>query len=393
MSTAQPQRRLLAASVAILIVALLFAAFVLATRPRPGGGPTLQLDDSTPASVSGFERALEPRDFLFPDDHGPHLGFQTEWWYYTGNLSTEDGRRFGYQLTFFRRGLSPAATERPSDFATNQVYFAHFALTDVAGNEHTSAERFSRGAAGLAGASGRPFEVWLEDWRAEALAPDGSAVHLVAEQDGLSLDLDLRAAKPIVAHGNAGLSPKSGEAGNASYYLSYTRMDTTGTVTVGGQTLGVTGQSWFDHEWSTSALGAGAIGWDWFSLQLDDGRELMYFQIRREDGSVEPVSGGTLIAADGSTQQLGSDEVQIEVVSTWRSPTTGGQYPGRWRFSVPGEQLVLEIVPLIADQEMNVSFVYWEGAVRLEGESRGASVGGLGFVELTGYVTSIAGQF
>ena len=368
-------------------------AFVLVTRPRPASPPGLLLDGSQPPDTSGFERALTPRDFAFPEDHGPHLGFQTEWWYYTGNLTTADGRHVGYQLTFFRRGLTPDAPERPSGFATNQVYFAHFALTDVAGNEHTSTERFSRGAAGLAGATGQPFGVWLEDWRAEALTPDGSAVRLVARQGALALDLELRAVKPIVPHGDRGLSPKSGVAGNASYYLSYTNMETTGEVVLGGLPLEVTGQSWFDHEWSTSALGAGAVGWDWFSLQLDDGRELMYFQIRQADGSIEPVSGGTLVAADGTARHFGSDEVELEVLATWRSPTSGGRYPSRWRFSIPAEQLVLEIEPWIADQEMQLSFVYWEGAVRLTGQSAGAPVAGVGYVELTGYVTSIAGQF
>ena len=386
-------RRWLRLGLFALLAVTVVGAFVMATRPREETPSTVRFDDSTPASTEGFERAFEPRDFEYPEDHGPHLGFQTEWWYYTGNLVTEDGRRFGYQLTFFRRGLTPAAPERPSDFATNQVYFAHFAITNVSGDEHTASERFSRGAAGLAGATGQPFAVWLEDWRAEALAPDGSAVRLTARSDGLALDLNLRASKPIVAHGNRGLSPKSEVPGNASYYLSFSRMDTTGTVTAGGQDFAVTGESWFDHEWSTSALGDGAIGWDWFSLQLDDGRELMYFQIRREDGSIEPVSGGTLVGADGTTQYFGSDEVVLEVLDTWRSPNSGGTYPARWRFSVPDEGLVLEIEPLVADQEMDVSFVYWEGAVRLAGTAGGAAVAGVGFVELTGYVTSIAGQF
>ncbi len=398
MSRSLPQpparaRRWLTALAVTAAAALALVAFVLATRPRTGTQPTIRFDDADPTTAAGFERALEPRDYQFPEDHGPHLGFQTEWWYYTGNLSTADGRRVGYQLTFFRRGLTPTAPERLSDFAANQVYFAHFAIIDVAGNEHTAAERFSRGAAGLAGATGRPYTVWLEDWRAEALNPDGSEIHLVARQGDLALDLNLRAIKPLVAHGDAGLSPKSGTPGNASYYLSFTRLATTGEVRLGAETLAVTGESWFDHEWSTSALGEGAIGWDWFSLQLEDGRELMYFLIRREDGSIEPVSGGTLIAADGSATHFDSDAVTLEVLATWRSPTTQGLYPARWRFSLPSEQLELEIEPLIADQEMDVSFVYWEGAVRVTGQSQGQAIAGLGFVEMTGYVTSIAGQF
>ena len=381
------------------IAALLLAAAVLAggfwwvTRARQPAGPPVRLDDGAPADVAGFERAFEPRDFTLPTDHGPHVEYQTEWWYYTGNLRTVDGRLAAYQLTFFRRGLTPGLISRASGLATNQIYFAHFAMTDVDGNEHTAAERFSRGAAGLAGASGAPFEVWLEDWRAEALNADGSAVRLVARNEDLALDLTLRAVKPIVAHGQAGLSPKSQEPGNASYYLSYTRMATTGSITLGGQPEEVQGESWFDHEWSTSALGAGAIGWDWFSLQLDDGRELMFFQIRREDGSLEPASSGTMVEADGSTRPLSAADVQIDVLDTWRSPASGGEYPSRWRVRIPAAQIDVTVEPLIADQEMDVSFVYWEGAVQVTGQSGGQPVGGQGFVEMTGYVTSIAGQF
>jgi predicted secreted hydrolase len=378
----------------VLVLAGLAAAGVLVlARPQPSVSPPLRLAGNGPASLAGFSRALEPKEFTFPLDHGPHLDFQTEWWYYTGNLTTPDGARVGYQLTFFRRALAPGATERPSGLATNQVYFAHFALTDVAANEHRAAERFSRGAAGLAGATGQPFAVWLEDWRAEALDETGETVRLVAHEGDLSLDLTLSAEKPVVRHGDQGLSPKSGEPGNASYYLSYTRMRTTGTVELAGNAAAVEGLSWFDHEWSTSALGQEAIGWDWFSLQLDDGRELMYFQIRREDGSLEPVSGGTLIELDGSTRRVSADEMELEVLELWRSPATGGEYPARWRMRLPREGLELDIRPLVADQEMDVSFVYWEGAVRLAGTAGGQPVGGYGYIELTGYVTSIAGQF
>jgi predicted secreted hydrolase len=343
---------------------------------------------------AGFARALTPRTFSFPRDHGPHLDFQTEWWYYTGNLDTADGRHLGYQLTFFRRGLSPGAPERASAFGTNQIYFAHFAVTDVSADQHQSFERFSRGAAGLAGASGEPFHVWLDDWQVEALNVVGDQIHLRAAQEGLALDLTLAAAKPIVAHGDDGLSPKSSAPGNASYYLSYTRLDTTGSVTLAdGSQQAVSGESWFDHEWSTSALGSGAIGWDWFSLQLSDGQELMYFQIRKDDGSLEAVSGGTLVAPDGSTRHLTADEVQIEVLDTWHSSASGANYPSGWRIRIPTAGLDLTATPWIDAQEMQVSFKYWEGAVRLAGTSGGATVTGNGYIELTGYAASIAGQF
>jgi predicted secreted hydrolase len=381
-------KRLLSISLVVVVVAGSF--WFLTQRNVQTGASTITFADG---DTSGFARALEPRQFRFPQDHGPHFDYQTEWWYYTGNLQTEDGQHFGYQLTFFRRGLTPGVPPQDPGLATNQIYFAHFALTDVAGDKHTFAERFSRGAAGLAGATGEPFGLWLEDWRAESLSPDGSAVRLRANEGEIALDLTLRAVKPIVAHGDGGLSPKSEEPGNASYYLSFTRMVTTGQVTVRGQTANVGGESWFDHEWSTSALGPKALGWDWFSLQLSDGRELMFFQIRREDGTVEPVSGGTLIEKDGRTRRLSVAEVTITVTNTWASPETNASYPARWTISIPSAQIELTVEPWIASQEMRVSFPYWEGAVRLRGSSGGLPVTGNGYIELTGYVRTMQGVF
>jgi predicted secreted hydrolase len=339
-----------------------------------------------------FARALEPRAFRLPQDHGPHFEFQTEWWYYTGQLASVDGRRFGFQLTFFRRGLSPGP---PPDagLATNQVYFAHFAVTDVAGDRHAFAERVSRGAEGLAGATGAPFGVSVEDWSVSASSADGSSVRLRAGDGGLVLDLELRATKPLVAHGDRGLSPKSDAPGNASYYAGYTRMAARGRIGVDGSGVEASGEAWFDHEWSTSALGPSAVGWDWWSLQLDDGRELMLFEIRRADGGREAASGGTLIPPDGSTRRLLATNFETSALGRWTSPHTGAAYPARWRVRVPSEGLELEVRPLVADQELRTRFVYWEGAVELKGTSRGRAVGGRGYVELTGYARSMQGVF
>lgn len=341
--------------------------------------------------ASGFARAFTPRAFTFPRDHGPHFEFQTEWWYYTGNLQAENGAHFGYQLTFFRRGLTPEVPAGDATLVTNQIYFAHFALTDVAGRTHRGVERFSRGAADLAGASGEPFQVWLEDWRAEALLPDGSAVRLRAQDGEMRLDLTVRAVKPIVAHGERGLSAKSDQPGNASYYLSFTRLATEGHVTVRGETFAVTGESWFDHEWSTSALGPNAVGWDWFSLQLSDGRELMLYFLRLKDGGLEPVSGGTLIEPAGSTQTFRADEARVVPLGDWTSPVTGARYPSGWTVSLPRAQIDLIVEPWLEAQEMQFYFSYWEGAVRLSGTSGGAAVTGNGYVELTGYRDSMQG--
>jgi predicted secreted hydrolase len=266
-------------------------------------------------------------------------------------------------------------------------------VTDVAAGAHTFAERWARGAGGLAGATSDPFAVWLEDWRVEAASPDGHAVRLVARDGPLALDLDLVSRKPLARHGDRGLSPKSDESGNASHYVGYTRMSARGRLAGGGPEVAVSGEAWFDHEWSTSALGPEAVGWDWLSLQLDDGRELMYFQIRREDGSIEAVSGGTLVDRDGGTRRLAAADLSLGVLARWTSPETGAVYPARWRLRVPGEGLDLLVEPWVAEQEMRTSFVYWEGAVRVSGTRGGQGVSGQGYVELTGYAESMQGVF
>lgn len=334
----------------------------------------------------GFARVTGPREMHFPQDHGPHLDYQTEWWYYTGNLESENGRRFGYQLTFFRRGITPGVPQaRASEWATNQIYFAHFAITDVASNTHTESEIFSRGAAGLAGATADPFRVWIENWSATGLNADASEVKLVADDGKMAIDLELAASKPPVVHGTGGVSQKTEAVGNASYYVSFTRMPTEGTLRINDKTFRVTGNSWFDHEWGTTSLGENAAGWDWFSIQLDDNRELMFFQIRNKDGSIEPLSSGTLVEADGTTKYLSRDDVTITPQAYWTSSYSQGKYPSKWRVASVKGDFDLTLTPVIADQEMRVSFTYWEGAVDVQGTSGGKPVTGRGFVEMTGY--------
>ncbi len=389
-----PHRRIAWLGLSGLVLAVLAFWFALERRTAPQAQATFTLDlaEST-APAPAFARALEPRIFDFPQDHGPHLEYQTEWWYYTGNLETDQGAPLGYQLTFFRRGLTPQAPARASDLAANEIYFAHFAVSDIAGGRHAFFERFSRDAIGLAGASGDPFRVWLEDWEAQSLDPTGERLRLTASEGGWSIDLTLDSLKPVVAHGQGGLSPKSEARGNASYYLSGTRLHTVGQVALEGEPVPVSGESWFDHEWSTSALGPQAVGWDWFSVQLSDERELMLFQIRNADGSLDPVSGGTLIEADGRTLPIRRDQMQLTVETWWRSPASGTRYPARWHVVIPGEQLELSVEPRLADQEMRVSFPYWEGAVRVSGTSAGAPINGLGYLEMTGYERSMQGVF
>jgi len=368
---------------ALVALGVLAVALIRAQQPPAVSAEIVGLRSTD--STAGFARADRVRAFAFPLDHGPHSDFQTEWWYYTGNLDAADGRHFGYQLTFFRRAITPTATTRASDWATNQIYFAHFAVTDVRNNNHWATERFSRGAAGLAGASGAPYRVWLENWDASSLNADGSRVQLRADDTGHALALTLNAVKPLVLHGDRGLSQKASGVGNASYYYSFTRLATEGTLTVNGEQLAVSGNSWMDHEFSTTVLGENAVGWDWFSIQLSDQREVMFFQIRQKDGSIEPLSGGTLVEPDGSARALTREQVNIQVLDKWTSPTSGGKYPARWSVAIPSAGVQLTLKPCVADQEMRVSIVYWEGAVEMTGTSNSAPVKGNGYVEMTGY--------
>ncbi len=392
------------------------------------------------ADTAGFARAAAARPFRFPADHGPHPGFRNEWWYFTGNLVAgdgADGRRFGYELTFFRTALVPQPPARASDWAASEVYMAHFALTDSAGGQFLARERFERGGSmALAGAyaGSEGLRVWLDDWSAAsvwqcgsmgvwgkpggarspscapaaAVSPGGSgsvgiaASHtltpphshtgfwpltVAAQDSGMALHLSLGEGKPPVLQGDRGLSRKGAAPGDASYYYSLTRMPTRGWLEVGGRRYVVSGESWMDREWSTSALGRDEVGWDWLALQLSDGRELMLYRIRRRDGTISPFSGGTLVGADGRTRALAAADARVDVTGTWASPRDGTRYPARWRVRVPSAGLDLDVRPILPDQELNLTFRYWEGAVNVIGRAGGreGAVAGHGYVELTGY--------
>ena len=347
---------------------------------------SLAVADALSSDTTGYLRADKIRPFDFPTDYGPHPGFKTEWWYYTGNLETQDGEHFGYQFTIFRFALTPPDSTPPardSDWATNQLFMAHFALTDVEGKQFYAFERFSRGAAGLAGAQADPYRIWLEDWSVES-GESSFPMHIRAAQEGVAIDLTLTTSLPAVLQGERGLDQKGPEPGNASYYYSFPRLQTEGTIAVRGKTFAVQGLSWKDHEWSTSALSEDQVGWDWFSLQLSNEQSLMYYQLRRHDGTPSPFTSGVLVEPDGTTRPLGPGDVEIDVLDTWTSPR-GGTYPARWQLRVLPADINLTITPYLPDQELDVSVRYWEGAVRIEGTAAGTAVSGNGYVELTGY--------
>ena len=352
---------------------------------------SVSVADAMSSDTTGYRRAQTVRDFSFPADHGPHPGFKNEWWYVTGSLSGPDGTPYGYELTVFRFALTPPAdapvaqVAASSGWRTNQFYMGHFALTDGKNETFHAVERFGRGGAGLAGAQADPFRVWLEDWSMRSVGPDTFPVRLRARGDEVAIDLTVRPEKPMVLQGDRGLSQKGPGSGNASYYYSYTRLGTEGTLVSGGDTVAVSGQSWLDREWSTSALGPEQEGWDWFALQFEDGRDLMYYQLRNTDGTASRFSEGVLVGPDGSTTRIARDQVTVEVLDTWTSPDGTHTYPVEWALRIPDENLDLRVEALMPNQELDVSVRYWEGAVRVKG-----SAAGRGYVELTGYGSSPA---
>lgn len=325
-----------------------------------------------------FRKADTVIPIRFPDDAGPHNDFQTEWWYYTGNLTGPGGRRFGFQLTFFRRALSCETPQGQSLWRTRQLYMAHFALTDVQKNTFAAEQRMSRQSLDIAGASAAPFHVWTDNW--EAMETNG-VIRLNAQGTRAGIDLALSPLKPVVLQGRNGLSMKSPSTGSASYYYSLPRNRVHGVVRTPEGEFHVTGLAWFDHEWSTSALDPDQSGWDWFSFHLDDGRDIMVCQVRHAVDASRHFLFGSLTSADGQFQILDSSGIAITVTDHWKSPATRRVYPSAWRISLPGKGLDVRVTPMISAQEHALDFVYWEGGVDIQSPL----VSGSGYAELTGY--------
>ncbi len=358
------------------------------------GSPRLS-DLLRAAPEAAFSLAIEARRFKFPQDHGPHPGFRNEWWYFTGNLDDPQGRRFGYELTIFRFAVEPPATsaiEQRSAWRSNEVFIGHFAITDVDQKRFHVAERYSRAALGLAGATRAPTRIWVEDWsmthqRAEDVGGPGAVREgwrLEAQQDDIAISLSLTPEKSPVLNGIDGLSQKSPEVGNASFYYSIPRLHTEGTLSIAGDVVAVSGLSWLDREWGSSGLAADQQGWDWFALQLADGSDLMFYQLRGRDGTADRWSAGTWIPLHGEPMHLAGHDVRIEVRDVWDSPL-GGRYPMAWTLIVPKLDLALRVDPALRAQELATAVRYWEGAVDVSGRRNGKPVRGRGYVELTGY--------
>ena len=371
----------------VAICCLLPTACCLLTADSPL--PAIAKAESPTQKSMIQERWYEARagyPYAFPRDHASHNAYKIEWWYYTGNLETEAGRRFGYQLTFFRTGITPQITN-PSRWAVRDLYMAHFCISDLEQTAFHSFEKLNRAGIGWAGAETDFYHVWNENWQAQLEGKD----HLIkANQDGYQLDLRLSSEKAEVIHGENGISQKGSSAGNASHYVSLTRLRSTGSITVGGETFAVTGLSWMDHEFGTSFLEADQTGWDWFSIQLDDNRELMMFQIRRADGSIDSRSSATLIEADGRAVQIPFDEFTLKPTGvSWRSQTSGANYPTEWLIELPKFDLRLKVSAAFENQELqtteSTAVTYWEGSVNIEGVSGERKIKGRGYLEMTGY--------
>lgn len=346
--------------------------------------PGISQDKETPQP---FRPALPGYQYQFPRDFYSHDDFRIEWWYYTGHLEDGDGRAFGYQLTFFRVGLEKSGhRDNPSRWDIDHIYFAHMTLSDIENRKFYFFERINRAGLGQAGADSDRLRVWNEDW---SLTQSGKTHHLKAREGGIEFDLQLTPSKKLVFHGQNGVSRKGEAAGNASHYFSYTRMQTQGRVTLQGKTYQVTGQSWMDHEFSSSQLNEEQIGWDWFSVQLDNRTELMLYHIRKQNGAIEKFSSGTWVDSDGVAEHLVLSDYAIQPQGQWTSDNSGAIYPAGWKLEIPKHGIRLTVTPEMAEQELHhlrsISSSYWEGSVKVTGTVKGQPVKGKGYVELVGY--------
>lgn len=334
-------------------------------------------------TVSTFRTAVPGYEFSFPYDHGVHADYKTEWWYFTGHLRTESGRRYGFELTFFRVGVVPGSAPGETRWNLRGIAPAHFAITDLEKKEFRFYEKMNRISPFTANAVEGRLDVFNEGWRVWTMS-DGSW-RLVAKQGRDAIDLTLRSRKAPAVHGENGVSVKAAGAGFASHYYSMTRLEVTGSVN--GQRA--SGQAWMDHEFGSSALRESQQGWDWFSIQLDNDTELMLYLMRRTDGTPDVTSSGSVITSDGRVIHLRRDQMRVTSLGSWRSPKSKAVYPMRWRIEVPGLDIALTLDPVMEAQELitagSTRVTYWEGAVDVQGRSGGIPVRGAGYVEMTGY--------
>ena len=345
---------------------------------------------------NGFLTVTGPCNLKFPKDHGSHAGHRTEWWYYSGNLQSNSGAKYGYQLTFFRSQISAPGAERKwpepySAWRTRHVYAGHAAISDVSRKKHLQSELLVRGSLGMADVSQKADSttIFVKNWSAQ-ISP---ARHLLkAVTDHFSFELNLLPAKPPVLHGQAGYTRKGSAPERASCYYSFSRMRTEGALTIDGTTIRLNGLSWMDHEFSSASPEPGIVGWDWFSLQLSDQTEIMVYLLRKQGGQLHSASSGSFIDKFGKRRHLTNDDIRVDILDSWKSPRSKAVYPARWRLMIFPLSMELTITPNLSDQEMqtqaSTGVTYWEGSVSVNGSAGKQPLKGAGYVELTGYATA-----
>jgi len=339
-----------------------------------------------PVVLAQYKTAVPGYRYEFPRDHFSHPDFQTEWWYYTGNVVADDGHHFGFELTFFRQAVSRDATKK-NVWDIQDLYLAHLALSDLNGSRFLHAERVNRQGPGIAGVDFNQHRIWNGNWQ---VLWKGEDQELQGFADQFSLQFSLHPEKPLVIHGVDGISQKSQGDGRASHYISFTRLATSGNIVLAGKLFRVSGTSWMDHEFFTQQLDVDQGGWDWFSLQLEDKTELMLFRIRRKDGSVDPYSAGTYVDAQGKSQHLTrADFTLTPLQHAWTSPVTSATYPTEWNIGIPKLGIELSARTVLDSQELSgvskLSPNYWEGAISLTGNRGAIKLAGVGYLEMTGY--------
>ncbi len=345
-----------------------------------------EISSITGAETPAFKKALPGYVYQFPKDHAAHEDYKTEWWYYTGHLKSDSGEAYGYELTFFRIGQR--GNDRPTNtpWRTDQVYMTHFAFSNLQNQTFIHGQKLNRSAFQRAGALTEGYNVWNENWSIKLI--DG-VHHLKAALPDVQLTLQLTPQKPPVIHGYDGVSQKAACTGCASHYYSLTRLNTQGQLVLKGQTKKMTGTSWMDQEFGSNQLAENQVGWDWFSIQLDNNMELMLYQLRQKNGTIEPLSSGTLVYPDGSTQHLELNTFQIKPTGRWTSPDSDGVYPMGWQIEIPSKALSLTVTPAFKNQELQNPYrqglTYWEGASQVKGQYQKTSVEGQAYVEMTGY--------
>jgi predicted secreted hydrolase len=351
--------------------------------------PALLCAQSWQAAVPGYR-------FEFPRDHFSHPDYQTEWWYYTGNLHSADGHRYGFELTFFRQGVrlsTDAAESEDETWRPDQLYLAQLALSDLDGHSFYHAERLNRAGPGLAGADLPDASYWNGNWEVRWTAIPSAQQQLAAVCDRFALRLDLQSVKPPIIEGQDGVSRKGALPGQASHYISFTRLTASGRLHQKGSATEVSGTAWMDHEFFTEPPDSNLAGWDWFAIQLGNNEELMLYRLRDKSGQFNPYSSGAYIDSQGQTHFLRAGDFSLTPGETWQSPHSQATYPIAWQIRVPSLQLDLAERTELNDQELwsrqGGSPSYWEGAVTYKGTLRGRPINGVGYLELTGYTEAI----